>query len=221
MKVDKIAEGLWRWTCPHPAWTPEADRADGWPRDVGSVYYESRGGIVLIDPLVPSDATNAERFWGALDRDVARIGGGITVLVGCVDHGRGADAVRERYGATGTRVDVVGAAAIERGVSCRLTAVLESFRLPTDVEAHPIPGLSPGETAYFLAGPRALVFADAMIGTRDGGIMPAPARWAPQTPEGQATYAREFKPALDRLLSLTPAYVLPSHSWGQSAFSRV
>lgn len=219
MKVDKIAEGLWRWTSPHPAWTPEADRPDGWPREVGSVYYESSGGIVLIDPLLPEDADDAGRFWEALDRDSARIGGSLTVLVGNDYHGRSADAVRERYEARGTRVDVVGAAAIERSVSCRLTATLESFRLPADVEAHAIPGFSTGETAFFLAGPRALVFADAMIGTKDGGIVPAPATWAPNTPEGQQSYAREFVPAIERLLALRPAYLIPSHNWGHSAFS--
>jgi hypothetical protein len=41
-----------------------------WPQEVGSVYAELPETIVLIDPQVPPD--EAERFWGALDRDVER-----------------------------------------------------------------------------------------------------------------------------------------------------
>jgi len=64
MRVDRIAEGLWRWTGPAPP-----DGAEG-----NAIYHEAPGGIVLIDPVLPDDPEQAERFWRALDRDVGRIG---------------------------------------------------------------------------------------------------------------------------------------------------
>lgn len=102
MQVDRIADGLWRWTAPHPAWTPAETPYGGWARDVSCVYHEAPDGIVLIDPLVPDDADDGARFWRALDRDVARIGRPPTVVVSCGWHTRSAGAVRARY--AGARV---------------------------------------------------------------------------------------------------------------------
>ena len=66
MKVEPIAEGLWRWTAPHPDWRDGAD----WDRDVGCVYWETDDAVVLIDPLVPSAADDQARFLEALDRNL-------------------------------------------------------------------------------------------------------------------------------------------------------
>ena len=59
MDVLEIAPGLWRWTGYHE----EAKE------DVGSLYCETEDGVVLVDPLVPPE--DAERFFGALDREVS------------------------------------------------------------------------------------------------------------------------------------------------------
>ncbi len=93
MEVQEIAEGLWRWTAPHPEWTPAAD----WDRDVGCVYYEAPEAVCLIDPLVPAD--EAERFWRALDRDVERARKPVVVLVTVHWHRRSSDEVAARYDA--------------------------------------------------------------------------------------------------------------------------
>ena len=45
MVVLELAPGLWRWTAYH----------EEWKEDVGSVYCETRDGVVLIDPLVPPE----------------------------------------------------------------------------------------------------------------------------------------------------------------------
>ena len=62
MDVQRLADGLWRWTTFYPEWNAV----------VGCVYYEAPDAVVLIDPLVPED--EADRFWKALDRDVKRAG---------------------------------------------------------------------------------------------------------------------------------------------------
>jgi glyoxylase-like metal-dependent hydrolase (beta-lactamase superfamily II) len=211
MNVTKILDGLWVWTVPHPAWKPEFDRPDGWSRTVGSVYFESDSGVVLIDPLVPADPAEAARFWDALDRDVTRLGGRAVVLIGSVDHGRSADAVAERLRGRGVEVSVLGEGAIREGVSCRLDAGFESVAFPAGVRALSVPGISPGETAFFLEAPRAVVFADAVIGAGGGKVRVAPASWGVRTEEGQAHYARAFRAALSAVAALSPEILLPSH----------
>src|SRR4029077_16363317 len=87
MDVLEIAPGLWRWT----------GFEEEWKEDVGCVYVETDDGVVLIDPLVPSEDT--AKFWKALDRDVKRQKGPVHVLITVFWHGRSASAMRERYDA--------------------------------------------------------------------------------------------------------------------------
>ncbi len=211
MKVSKIRDGLWRWEVPHPGWKPEFDRPDGWGRTVASVYAEYDEAVVLVDPLVPADPALLERFWAALDRDVARLARPVLVLVGSVDHGRSADAVAARYLAAGQELSVVGDAAIRDAVSCSLHATFEDVRLPAGLHAVPIPGMSPGETAFVLDPWRAAVFADAVIGAGEGRLRVAPPSWGVKTPAGRALYDEAFRPSIQRVASARPEIVLPSH----------
>src|SRR4029079_19372783 len=98
MRVQELATGLWRWTGLHPAWTPAGGGPDGWEQEVGSYYYEAPESIVLFDPLVPME--DRDRFFEALDRDVARAGRPVRVLVTVEDHRRSAAELAERYAAT-------------------------------------------------------------------------------------------------------------------------
>jgi len=211
MKVSKIRDGLWRWVVPHPGWKPEFDRPDGWGRMVGSVYAEYDEAIVLIDPQLPTDAADGARFWEALDRDVDRLARPILVLLGSVDHGRSADAVAARYRAAGHRVSVVGDARIREAVSCDLDGVLDETPLPEGLEARPVPGMSPGERAFALDPWGAVVFSDAVIGAGGGRVRVAPPSWGVRTPEGRASYDREFRASLGRIVAAGPRILLPAH----------
>lgn len=93
MEVERIAEGLWRWSAVHPEWKPDQD----WEPEVWCVYAEEPGAVVLIDPLVPAD--DEERFWRALDRDVERSALPVAVLVTSHWHQRSAGAIEARYAA--------------------------------------------------------------------------------------------------------------------------
>jgi hypothetical protein len=75
VELDELAPGLWRWD--------------------DSLYVERPDAVVLIDPVVP--AGEEERFFGALDRDVERLGLPVVVLL--TDRTRDADVFVERYGA--------------------------------------------------------------------------------------------------------------------------
>ncbi len=211
MDVLKIRDGLWRWSAPHPGWTPDCDRPNGWARMVGSVYAEFDDAVVLIDPMIPGETADRDRFWQALDRDVARRPGPVLILVGCVDHGRSADHVAARYRGRGREVLVVGDAAIGERVSCRLDRSFDDAAMPKGLVSLPIAGLSPGERAFVLEPWRAAVFADAVIGAGKGQVRVAPGSWGVRTADGQARYVREFRPAVGRVASARPEILLPSH----------
>src|SRR6202030_2514325 len=53
----EIVPGLLRWTAPHLDWNPRAEpgSADDWEQMVGSVLYETRDAVALIDPLLPAE----------------------------------------------------------------------------------------------------------------------------------------------------------------------
>ena len=129
----------------------------GWVEEVGSVYCELPGAILLIDPVVPADAEDAARLWRALDRDVERLRRPVCVVVTVHWHRRGADEVIARYAALGGVVPD-GATAIPLG--------------------DPI-----GETAYALRRYRALVPGDIVLGgdgiegERVDGLRVCPPGW--------------------------------------------
>jgi glyoxylase-like metal-dependent hydrolase (beta-lactamase superfamily II) len=139
MRVQELATGLWRWTGRHPAWTPAEGGPDGWDQEVGSYYYEGPDSIVLFDPLVPME--DRDRFFEALDRDVARVARPVRVLLTVEDHRRSSAELAERYGG---RVGEVPA-----GVE----VALEAWE----------------ERAYWIPEHAALVFGDLVL-ARDGGL---------------------------------------------------
>jgi hypothetical protein len=190
--VQEIEEGLWRWTAPHPDWHPASGSTGGWVRDVGSVYCELPGAILIIDPVVPEDAGDAERLWRALDRDVERLGRPVCVVLTVHWHRRGADEVIDRYaGHDGVVPD--GATAIPLG--------------------DPI-----GETAYSLRHHRSLVPGDVVLGG-DGieGEQLGPLRVCPPGWYGRSVAERWWyggmglRSALDRLAAEPAERVLVTH----------
>jgi hypothetical protein len=149
MDVQRLADGLWRWTAPHP-------NADGWPDwgppvppEVGCVYYEAPDAVVLIDPLLP--AAEEDEFLGFLDRDVERLDRPVSILLTARWHERSASILRERY-----RAD---------------------DRVPPTVGVYPVEGAPEQQLAYFIRPHRALVVAEIFAGDGHGGLalVPSPA----------------------------------------------
>ena len=145
-----IAEGLWRWTAPHPDWAPGKD----WPRDVGCVYYEAPEAVVLIDPLVPAD--EEEQLWRALDRDVERLGRPVAVLVTVHWHERSVETVSSRYSATIWRHGDAGP-------------------LPDGTQALPVDAAE--ETVFWIPEHAAIVPGDVLVA--EDGLRLSPASWLP------------------------------------------
>jgi hypothetical protein len=131
MQVRQIAEGLWTWTA-----LADVGTAD-W-QEVGCVYYEAPGAVVLIDPLVPIE--DPVRFHEALDRDVGRCGRPVRILLTAESHRRSSEELAERYGGA------IGA-------------------LPAGVE---IACSAWDELVYWIPEHRTLVFGDVVLGRAGG-----------------------------------------------------
>ena len=195
MTVDQLAPGLWRWTAPHPEWKEGAD----WPRDVGCVYVETAGTVVLIDPLVPTAPAARATFLEHLDADVERNGKPVAILLTLPWHVRSAAELAERYGA-----DVWASSATAVEVDGVVTKPFEPGQvLPGGVIG--IDAQHEGETMYWLPEHGALVPGDALLGDGDGGVRVPPDSWFEDVPPP------EFKAALRGLLDLPVERVLVSH----------
>jgi glyoxylase-like metal-dependent hydrolase (beta-lactamase superfamily II) len=182
---------------------------------VGSVFVGPpavREAIVLVDPIAPAAGTaEAAKFWAALDRDVEKAGLPVVIFVANGYHARSAREVQQRYaGRQGAEVLAHAEAAPRLGFEPTYTFGPEGFSRAA-VEAIPIEGLDAGETAIFVPGVRALVFADALIGAGGGRLAVAPESWAAEGEAARATYRKRFRASLRPLLGREPLIVLPSH----------
>ena len=202
MDVVEVGPGLWRWTAPHPDWTPEEGGDEGWEREVGCVYYEAGGTLVLFDPLAPRDEQDRDRFWRALDRDVERLGPP-NVLLTVFWHARSAQEIRDRY--EGARIFAHESARDRIGERVRFTDTFAvGDPLPGGVEA--IDALRADEVLYWLPEHHALVCGDVLLGRADGRIRVCPDSWLPEGADPAGLRA-----AVRRVLDLPVERVLVSH----------
>ena len=194
MQVDRLADGLWRWTAPHPDWLEGGDPESGWDQHVTCLYHEAPDGIVLIDPLVPIGEDGA-RFWLSLDQDVARVGRPLTVIVSCAWHRRSADLVLARY--DGARI--LTADELERGAMLPSVSTIVSD--------------GPGQTRMVLVHctcHRMLWTADLLIGTADSGLARPPRVWFDADDE-RAWMEVDLPKLLPRIAALGVDIAIPAH----------
>lgn len=184
--LTEIGAGLWRWVAVHPEWTAGArpgSTAD-WPREVGSVAYETGDNLVLIDALVPA---GADALWRWLDERAAAAGGGVLALTTIKWHRRSRDEILSRYGATTSR---------------------SRDAIPPGIEPLPIRGA--GETMFWLDAERTLVAGDRLLGgDRGGELRLCPESWLSYL--GSAMDRPGLARALRPLLELPVERVLVSH----------
>jgi glyoxylase-like metal-dependent hydrolase (beta-lactamase superfamily II) len=183
--VVELAPGLWRWTTAHPDWTPEQGGPEGWERDVGSVYCEANGEVLLVDPLVPTDEDERQRFWAALDRDVTRARA-THVLLTCAWHARSSAEIIGRYGS-------------------RLWAPADgTSSLPPGVQA--VAAALEDEVLLWLPSHAALIAGDTLLGDGSGGVRMCPDSWLEKRDPAAVRAALR-----ERLGELEIRFLLPSH----------
>jgi len=193
MDVIRFADGLWRWTAFY----------DDWRDTVGCVYYEGLDAVVLIDPLVPAEVSEAARFWKALDRDVARVELPVHVYVTVFWHARSGGEIVRRYDGT------LHAPSRARIANEKRTGVPVSGFRPGDALPGGIEALATGrstEVAYWIPEHRTLVPGDVLLGADDGGLRLCPTSWVPAS----VTHAK-LRAALQPLLELPVERVLVTH----------
>jgi glyoxylase-like metal-dependent hydrolase (beta-lactamase superfamily II) len=193
MEVTRIADRLWRWSTYYGEWRDE----------VGSVYVETDDAIVLVDPLVPEEPDEAERFWRALDRDVERAGGPVHVLVTVFWHVRSAADVVRRYRGR-LHAPSRARAPIERRARLRPDVFRPGEPLPGGVEAAPSGRAT--EVVFWIPAHRAIVPGDVLLTDAKSGLRLCHESWLP-TGVGHA----ELREALAPLLELPVERVLVSH----------
>lgn len=188
IEIRTVADGLWIWQLQHPHWRP----GQGWEPVVASTCVESRGEILLLDPLAPPPGKYDEaEFWAKIDD---RPPSGVVVLK--PDHVRDVDLFARRYRARAFgprlffRYDVP---------ETELEFIEPGSRLPGGIEAL-YDGRGRNETPLWLPEQRALVFADAL--TAPAGELLV---WASPAHEPRAL------PALRALLDLPFEHVIVSH----------
>ena len=197
MDVTQLAEGLWRWTAPHPEWTPEEGGPNGWDREVASLYLEAPDHVVLIDPLVPSD--ERDRFFKALDRDVERAERPVAIVLSLYDHERSAAELGERYGAE-LWAPAAGMPRIEATVTHPFAA---GDALPGGLEA--LDAGRRGEVLLWIPAHRTLFTGDAILGAPEG-LRRCPDSWSSDGLEPEA-----FVETLRQTLRLPVRRVVPAH----------
>lgn len=187
-----VAPGLWVWRQKHPDWAPDAS----WPPPVTSTCVESRGEVVLLDPLAPPE--DATEFWARIDARPPT-----TVVVLKPDHVRDVDLFVRRYG-----IPAFGPDVFHRGdvPETELEWIGPGSELPGGLVAL-YDGRNRNETPLWLREQRALVFADAL--TERGGELLV---W------GTPWHEERVLPALRALLELPFEHLIVSH--GQPVHDR-
>ena len=180
-----VADGLWLWRQPHPAWEEGSD----WEPEVASFAVESRGTTLLLDPLAPPPG--AREVWERIDllRPNA-------VVILKPDHVRDVDLFVRWYGARAFGPQLYWRDDVP---NTELEAVFPGHELPGGLLALD-DGRRAMETPVYLPEQRALVFADGL--TAPGGELCV---W--YTP----WHEQRVLPALRDLLELPFEHVLVSH----------
>jgi len=205
--VKQLADGLLRWTEPHPEWG-----AGDFGAEVASFAVRAGDEGLLIDPLLPSAGGSAlDDLFAGCQR--------VSVLVTIGYHARSSEELASRFDAR-----IYGPAGVAKRLSSSapFQAISPGDELPAGVGAFAIGKPRRGEQPLYLPSHRALVFGDSVV--QCGGELRV---WAQdQVDEKVRRFYRErFNPTLRPLLELDVERVLVTHgepvlSGGREALER-
>jgi hypothetical protein len=196
--MEKLTDGLWRWTTRHPEWHPGEFGAE-------VACFAARAGdtTLLIDPLLPPDP---EPVVKVLDRAV---GQRVAILVTIPYHVRSSEELWRRY-----RKDAETTIHGHRACAKRLddksgfSEIEPGVPLPGGVTAHRIGKPRRYEMPLHVPSHDALVFGDAVIEWL-GEVRV----WATDKVDAKVErfYRERFNPTLEPLLDLGAENVLVTH----------
>jgi hypothetical protein len=188
--VQEIAAGLWHWTAKHPEWKPEYEEGGGWGEIVSSYALVGDHGVVLIDPQLPPEAADRERFWAALDRDV-EAHGPPQIVITVYWHARSADEIAARYQGSA----IWAPSDTPDGHVASTQTYRAGDELPAGIRALDVPRL--GEVFFYLPSHRAALFGDVVL----DGVRLLPESWL-RNDVTHDDVADALRPLLDEPLEL-------------------
>jgi hypothetical protein len=206
--MQKLTDGLWRWTARHPEWHPGEFGAE-------VACFAAQAGVttLLVDPLLPPDPDPVLDVIDAAVRDR------IAILITVPYHVRSSEELWRRYSGD-AETTIHG----HRACSKRLTD-MSGFReidpdvpLPAGVTAHTIGKPRRHEMPLHLPSHRALVFGDAVVEWQ-GEVRV----WATDKVDAKVErfYRGRFNPTLEPLLELDFDAILPTHGEPVPSGSRI
>jgi len=203
--MQKLTDGLWRWTARHPEWHP-GDFGAEVASFAAQAYGAEEDALLLIDPLLPEDGAEAgsvlETLDGAVDRRVA-------ILISVPYHVRSSEELWQRY-RKDAEVTIHGHPAAAKRLKDRsaFEEIEPGTSLPGGVTAYSIGKPKRHEMPLHLPSHGALVFGDA-VAEYDGALRV----WASNKVDAKAErfYRERFNPTLEPLLDLGFDRVLVTH----------
>jgi hypothetical protein len=196
--MDKLTEGLWRWTARHPEWHPGEFGAE-----VASYAAQAGDTTLLIDPLLPPDSSSV---LAVIDEN---LGKRLAVLITVPYHVRSAEELWKRY-KQDAETSIHGHPACAKRLTNRsgFQEIDPAVPLPGGVTAHTIGKPRRHETPLHLPSHNALVFGDAVA--ESGGRLVV---WASERVDAKVErfYRERFNPTLEPLLELDFDTVLATH----------
>ena len=196
--MQKLTQGLWRWTARHPEWHPGEFGAE-----VACFAAQAGDTTLLIDPLIPPDPGPV------LETIDASLNGRLAILITIPYHVRSSEDLWLRY-----RKDAEATIHGHRACTKRLKddsgfrEIEPGTQLPGGVTAHTIGKPRRYETPLHLPSHDALVFGDAVAETEGRLVV-----WSGDKVEAKVErfYSERFNPTLEPLLELQFDAVLPTH----------
>ena len=196
--MDKLTEGLWRWTARHPEWHPGEFGAE-----VACFLARAGGTTLLIDPLLPPEP---DSVLSVIDDNV---GDRLAILISIPYHVRSSEELWRRY-RNQAETTIHGHPACTKRLDDRsaFQQIDPAVPLPGGVTAHAIGKPRRYETPLHLPSHGALVFGDAIAET-DGRLV----MWSADKVDAKVTsfYKERFAPTLEPLLDLPFDAVLVTH----------
>jgi hypothetical protein len=196
--MQKLTQGLWRWTARHPDWHPGEFGAE-----VASFAAQAGDTTLLIDPLLPPDPGPV------LETIDATLTGRLAILITIPYHVRSSEKLWRRY-----RKDAETTIHGHRACTKRLKDE-SAFReidpgttLPGAVTAHAIGKPRRYEMPLHMPSHGALVFGDAVAETEGRLVV-----WATDKVDAKVErfYRERFNPTLEPLLELDWGRALVTH----------
>jgi hypothetical protein len=196
--MQKLSEGLWRWTARHPEWHPGEFGAE-----VACFAAQAGDTTLLIDPLLPPDPAPV---LGAIDET---LGDRLAILITIPYHVRSSEELWRRY-RDDAETTIHGHRAAAKRLKDRsaFREIEPGVPLPGGVTAHTIGKPRRYEMPLHLPSHDALVFGDA-VAEADGRLVV----WATDKVDAKVErfYRERFNPTLEPLLELPFDAVLVTH----------